>query len=234
MTQVDRAGSIPTKSMPRRKSSDRQAADWLRDAIVDGGYTPGARLTENALAEGTELSRSTMRTALLHLASEGLVVREAYSGWRVAELSAADARDVYNLRSALDGLAARHAALNVTDDGVVALKAALLDLVLAARERTDVRRLADMDMAFHCQVVRMSGNARLEGEYDRLKSVVLRYVRATNLMASSETIISEHAAIFDAIAAGDPDLAEQLAIRHVLDHGEQLAQELARAPETEL
>ncbi len=132
-------GIDPTKSMPRRKSSDRQAADWLRDAIVDGGYTPGARLTENALAEGTELSRSTMRTALLHLASEGLVVREAYSGWRVAELSAADARDVYNLRSALDGLAARHAALNVTDDGVVALKAALLDLVLAARERTDVR-----------------------------------------------------------------------------------------------
>lgn len=228
MVKIEDGRDSATRSMPRRKTSDRQAADWLRAAIVDGGHPPGARLTESGLAEQTELSRSTMRTALLHLAAEGLVVREAYSGWRVAELTADDARDVYQLRSALDGLAARHAAMNLTKEGVIALKAALLDLVLAVQDRSDKRRLADADMAFHRQIVAMSGNVRLATEYDRLKSVVVRYVSATNTRASADTIMNEHTAIYESIACGDADLAEQLAVRHVLDHGEILALELDR------
>lgn len=216
-----------TRSVPSRQSFDKQAAAWLRDAIIEGRYAPGERLTEIALSEEIELSRSTTRTALLHLAAEGLVVQEAYSGWRVAALSARDAHDVCALRSVLDGLAARTAAEQITTKGSDSLEAHLEQLVRQARNRSSARHLADADMAFHSHIVDLSGNRRLREQYDRLRGIVLLYVRATNLRSTSDVIVGEHTAIFDAIAAGDPRRAERLAIRHVMDHGAQLEAELA-------
>ncbi|MCR5977508.1 FCD domain-containing protein [Gordonia jinghuaiqii] len=215
------------RSVPRRESFDKQAAEWLRGAIIDGHYVPGQRLTEASLAQDAQVSRSTMRTALLHLAAEGLVVQEAYSGWKVTELTAVDAREVYTLRCALDGLAAQLAAQRMTPAGADYLRERLDTLLDAARERISTRQLAEADMAFHSCIVDLADNRRLRDHYNRVTGAVLLYVHATNVRASTETIVDEHTAIFEALRQGDPVAARRLAEDHVMAHGAALEAELA-------
>src|SRR3546814_8490069 len=69
-----------------KRSLDRQAADWLREAIIDGRFTSGMKLTEVGLAGEVGLSRSTVRTALQRLCADGLVIQRPYSGWEIAPL----------------------------------------------------------------------------------------------------------------------------------------------------
>ncbi|OZG26153.1 GntR family transcriptional regulator [Williamsia sp. 1138] len=220
------------RTVARRESFDKQAAEWLRAAIIEGEYPPGQRLTEASLADDAQVSRSTMRTALLYLAAEGLVVQAAYSGWKVTELSASDAREVYTLRSALDGLAAQLAAQAMTPASADQLHERLASLLEAAREHPSTRQLAEADMAFHSCIVDLANNRRLRDHYDRITGAVLLYVHATNVRASIETIIDEHTAIYQALRQGDPELSRRLAETHVLTYGADLEAELALAQST--
>lgn len=211
---------------PTREGSDQQGADWLRRCIIDGVYKSGQRLTETGLADEVGLSRSTMRTALLHLQSEGLVDRTAYSAWRVAALSADDARDVYELRAAIEGLAARRAARRPDYLTLDDLSSALDTLTSAVRARADAATVAAADMEFHAQIALLSNNKRLIAQYDRLRGIIHFYVRAVSMRATPKALIGEHTAIFDAIDKRDPGLAERLAIQHVETHGQRLENEL--------
>lgn len=216
-----------SRTVARRESFDKQAAEWLRTAIIEGEFPPGQRLTEASLADDAQVSRSTMRTALLHLATEGLVVQAAYSGWKVTELTAVDAREVYTLRSALDGLAAQLAAQTMTPASADRLDERLANLLKAAQQHPSTRQLAEADMAFHSCIVDLAHNQRLRDHYDRITGAVLLYVHATNVRASTEIIIDEHTAICRALRQGDPVLARHLAETHVQIHGAALEAELS-------
>jgi DNA-binding GntR family transcriptional regulator len=84
----------------------QQVIDMLRGAIADGRYSPGERLIERELCEGLGISRPVLREALRHLEAEGLVRTEPQRGIQVVTLSAEDVRQIYQIRSALESLAA--------------------------------------------------------------------------------------------------------------------------------
>lgn len=83
----------------------QQVVDGLRAALVAAEFAPGERLYENALCDRFEVSRTVIREALRQLEAEGLVSMIAHRGPVVAMLTADDARDLYELRAALEGAA---------------------------------------------------------------------------------------------------------------------------------
>ncbi|OAJ56001.1 GntR family transcriptional regulator [Paraburkholderia ginsengiterrae] len=213
-----------------KRSLDRQAADWIRGAIVAGDLSPGARLTEIALAEQIGLSRSTVRSAMQRLAGEGLLVQHAYTGWEVVTLTPEDAWELYTLRCSLEGLAARLAAERIDDAGRAVLTAALNELKdsIAVMDR---RRVALADLTVHRTIVTLAKHRRLSMQYGLVIEPVHLYILSTNSMTEPlEAIVPEHEELVDSILRGDVQTAERLASEHVSKHGLRLV-ELLRAQE---
>src|SRR6218665_109409 len=101
----------PTESMIRvdrpEKTLRELALDKVRDAIVSGYFRPGHRLVERELCAQLGVSRSVVREVLRHLESEGIVTNSPNKGPSVAKLDADEARQIYEIRGALEGMAAR-------------------------------------------------------------------------------------------------------------------------------
>jgi DNA-binding GntR family transcriptional regulator len=91
-----------------RSTFRSQIADQLRQAIIGGAMVPGATVTEMELANRFGVSRGPLREAMSQLAEEGLLVSVPYTGTRVANVTLADVREIYSLRTVLESLAFRH------------------------------------------------------------------------------------------------------------------------------
>ncbi len=120
----------------------------LHEAIVTGVLEPGARLPIEELAEILEMSPMPIREALRQLDSVGLVENIPHRGARVTELSVEDLREVYEVRLALEPLAVRHAAENLSDGDAQRASECLAEHVKASKQR-DLRRLWSTHTAFH-------------------------------------------------------------------------------------
>src|SRR5215813_829844 len=99
--------------------------DALRNAIVRGDLAPEARLVEADLSTAYEMSRGAVRTALIRLEQEGLVIREPHRGARVRKVSDAEAVEILQARAVLEGLAVRLTAERIDEAGVARLQAHL-------------------------------------------------------------------------------------------------------------
>jgi len=216
-----------------KRSLDRQAADWLRDAIIDGRFTSGMKLTEAGLAGEVGLSRSTVRAALQRLCADGLVVQRPYSGWEVAPLSREDANELYMLRYCLEGMAAKLAAQKIDDFGRKALVSALntLERVSATGDR---RAIAEADLNVHETICALAKNKRLAAHLELLNQSILIYVMSTNqAMESSTVLVSEHQELVNAIITGDADLSERLAKEHIANAEIFIIENLAKRQDTQ-
>ena len=182
----------------------------LLDAICDGSLAPGARVTQEDLAERLAVSRQPVLQALRLLKKDGLLLDAPGRGLLVAPLDAEWIARVYEVRGALDALAAR----------LAAARRAVIDPRLieqgrrAARGR-NVKAMIEADIAFHTAIYAASGNPLIE-QSAQLHWVHLRRVMGAVLQASRqrETIWDEHAAIAEAIAAGDAKRATALVEHH--------------------
>ena len=144
-----------------RTSADR-VFEALQDAIVRGDIAPGARVGETELALRFGTSRGPLREALRRLESRHLVERTPHVGIRIASLGHEPLIELYYLREALEGMAARLAALHMTSDEVSGLKN------LLAVHQQDEARKADTayfqqegDFDFHYRVIHGSHNTAL-------------------------------------------------------------------------
>jgi DNA-binding GntR family transcriptional regulator len=182
----------------------------LFDAISDGSLVPGQRITQEDIAEKLAVSRQPVLQALRLLKKDGFVLDAPGRGVLVAPLDAQATVQIYQVRGALDALAAR----------LAAAKRSRIDLQLieqgrkAARGR-NVKAMIDADIAFHEAIYAASGNPLIE-QSARLHWVHLRRVMGAVLQESKqrETVWNEHAAIARAIAAGDEDRAARLIEQH--------------------
>lgn len=208
-----------------RQSMDQVVADRLRDAIVSGGFQPGARLTEVDLANKLAVSRSTVRAGLQRLLSEGLVALQPYSGWHVLKLGSQDAWELFTLRSCLEALASRLAAENIDEEGRSALRNSFRKL-RAAVQRVDDREIADADLELHALIVGMARHSRLSAHYELVKQQVRLFIASSNAMLRNrKQIIGNHRELVEAICSGDGHKAARLA----REHGTHAAQELFEA-----
>jgi len=171
----------------------------LREAILAGVLSPGARLRQEDLAERFGTSRIPVREALRALEYEGLVTSEPNRGFTVTELDADDVEEVYDLRIVLEGHAVRVAVPLLTDEDITELdqlfaamtNAASPDEQLAARER------------FYIRLYSVSGRPRLVGLIARLRQEVARSLRWPTLQHAP----AHHDRFYEAIKMGDVDRA---------------------------
>lgn len=123
-----------------------QVVETIRAAIIDMRLSPGQRITERQVVESSGVSRATAREALRHLAAEGLVTTIPQRGIVVAAPDPVEARDIYEVRAVLEGLAGRLCARNATEeqlgalrDSLVAVEHVLQDGDATQRDRLDAK-----------------------------------------------------------------------------------------------
>src|SRR5262245_4734845 len=138
-------------------STTNASYDALREAIVRGDIAPDARLVESEVSENFEMSRGAVRTALIRLEQEGLVVREPHRGARVRKVSDAEAVEILQARAVLEGLAVRLTAERIDEAGIARLEA------LLARHREllalgDLLGASDANADLHAALLELSGH----------------------------------------------------------------------------
>ncbi len=194
------------------------AYDEVRERILSGALPHGAVVSQEALAAELNVSTTPLREAMRRLSSEGLVVLDAHRDARVAPLSAAEARSLFEIRQQLDPLAVRLAA-----DRRDELDLARIREAAASLEPLDAGSgLAALEAhrAFHTALYRASHNDLLIGLLDGLWDKADRYRRAA-LEAREDSpddrakVQAEHQAMMTAVLDGDPGAAEEHMRSHV-------------------
>ena len=193
-----------------------QVVEAIVSEIADGTLASNARLIQDELARAYGVSRQPVQQALLLLRNDGLVREAPGRGLIVAPLDVEFVRNLYQIRTMLDGLAARLAAQN----GAERAEREGRERVargLSAVESGSLTEQIVADMEFHAFVGELSGNP-LIGETTRphwpyLRRLMGEVLRSDEGMPS--TVWDEHAAILDAIIAGNGNRAEKLSREHV-------------------
>lgn len=202
--------SSPFARLPGRIDYVDEVYKAVLDAISDGSLVPGARITQEEIAEQLAVSRSPVLQALRMLKKDGFVQDAPGRGVRVTPLDVEWIGKVYEVRGALDALASRLAAENHRP-----IDPALIETGRRAFASDDVRAMIDADLAFHNAIYEASGNPLIV-ESARLHWSHLRRVMGAVLQSSNQraTIWDEHQAIADAISAGDGAQAARLTDLH--------------------
>jgi DNA-binding GntR family transcriptional regulator len=198
----------------------RASYDALREAIVRGDIAPNGRLVEADLSQTFAMSRGAVRTALIRLEQEGLVVREPHRGARVRQVSDEEAVEILQARAVLEGLAVRQTAERIDDPGRARLEACL------ARQREqlesgDLLRASDANADLHAALLELSEHATAIRLIHALNAQTVRYQYRTILIPGrSAASVAEHAAIVEATVAGRADEAENAMRRHLFNVAE--------------
>src|SRR5947208_6395878 len=190
-------------------------------AIIDRTLPPGRRITQNELAEKLGVSRQPVSHALHLLHRQGLVAESGRRGFEVTQLDPARIRQLYEVRGAIDALAARLAALRARTDvsGRAALEAAL-QAGRAIGKNTPLARLLALDVDFHSAIYQLSGNSAIE-EMIAPQWPHMRRSMATVLaeLDYRDSAWTEHATIAAHLLSGNAKAAEDAALAHALGAG---------------
>lgn len=187
----------------------------LREAIIQGKLGPGERLMEIQLAEEMGVSRTPVREAIRKLELEGLVVMIPRKGAYVAGLSLKDIADVFEIRRALEGLAAELASERATDEELEQMERYLVK-ISEEIEVGDVDKVVETDTGFHSLLYKASRNERLTQIISNLREQIQRS-RTTSLSypGRMKIAVEEHRKIVEAVSARDGELARKLAHEHI-------------------
>ncbi|NAW34227.1 GntR family transcriptional regulator [Halomonas alimentaria] len=205
-------------SSPEVRTLAERVFQQLQDAIVRGEMAPGSKITEPGLSRTYGISRGPLREAMRRLEAHRLIERVPHVGARVVKLSMKELLELFDVREALESMAARLAAEHMTAEEIAGLRE-----VLAMHERqADLKKgeayfQREGDLDFHYRIVQGSHNRMLVTMLcDDLYYLVRLY--RTQFSASGsrpQRAFVEHHRIVDAIEAGDAELAELLMRRHV-------------------
>jgi DNA-binding GntR family transcriptional regulator len=205
-----------------RSTLRERALEALRGAITSGEYRPGDHLGEEELAGRLGVSRGTVREALRHLQQEGLVTAGARGMLRVNSLSAAEIRELFQVRGALEGLAVTLIIASPRRNAAVAaLRKALSDLDETGR---DFGAHIDADLRFHLLLCQLSENSVLVDAWRHLEGRVRITILSDGDEHHSHLMSgSHHAPIVDAVEAGDAAQAVKVLQDHMMLAADRLA-----------
>ena len=194
----------------------------LRSDILTGNFKDKEELKENTLAKNYGVSRTPVREAIRQLALEGLVDTVPNKGAFVHSIHNKDVNDVYAMRSLLEGLAARWAVENITNEQLEAMEE-ILYMSEYHRKKGNWEQVYKCDNRFHDLLYAASGSYFLEHTLHTFHEYVQK-VRKHILKDEERSKISfeEHGAILEAIKNKQPDEAEALAVRHIANAVERL------------
>jgi len=185
-------------------------ADRLRTEIMNGSLPSGDRIVEGKWAQKFGVAQGSIREAINILALEGFINKAAGRSARVVHLTEAGVAQLYELRGALEGLAARLAATRRPD--LSKLETAVAGMRRAASEGNCEALLQD-DLQFHLQLCELSGNPFIVEQSRRLLVPFFAFVRmrvATSGQTTSpwDKDLEAHQRIIDLLREGEDDVAE--------------------------
>lgn len=203
--------------MIRQSSTSLEEEVYLRleEEILGGVLKKGDSLTENSLSERLGASRTPIRGALHRLAEEGLIELVPNKGAVVIGVTADDLMDIYAIRMRLEGLASAQAAKKISnEDKKILCEAVELSEFYVGKR--DPERLKELDSQFHNTIYRASGNRLLYKTLSELHRSIRGYRKLSLTVTDRlKASVTEHRAIYEAIAAGDAEAADRLTSGHV-------------------
>jgi len=197
------------------QSVQSQTVEKLREAIVEGIFSPGQKLVEATLCEQLGVSRGSLREALRRLEAEKLIRLIPNRGPFVADIDLEEAEQIYHVRAMLEGEACYLYASRADEQGIRTMREALADFDRAARSGDAVGRLATT-ARFYDVILDGCGN-RVIAEILRGLLARINFLRARSMATAGRARHSgrEMREMFDAIAAGDARSARAAAVNHV-------------------
>ncbi|MFY0406773.1 GntR family transcriptional regulator [Solicola sp. PLA-1-18] len=216
---------------PDQETSARRAFEQIRAMVVRGEVAPGAKMVVRPLAERLGLSPTPIKSALAALERDGFLVAVTNRGYFVPSIDDADMREIFELREALEGLAARTIAARDDRAEVCRELWRLHHLQVAAADEARIDDYSEVNLAFHRLVWTASGNRRLTRAAENLVGQTrLATPETAQVPGRMAAAMREHAALVSAVERGDAAAAEALARDHVRASGEAFT---ARAPRDE-
>ena len=206
----------PSLLVSRDQTTLRQrATDTLRNAILEGIFASGRKLSERELCESLGVSRSCVRESLQHLEAEGLITIVPHKGPEIATITTKEVKDIYEVRATLEGLAARGFTQNAQPDQIRALRSKLKELAEPVLVR-DKTLLLKVKNEFYNILIEGCGNTvvgqmlrQLNNRVTLLRRISLSQPgRLTNTLKELEGVVM-------AIEKGDGETAARLCSEHV-------------------
>jgi DNA-binding GntR family transcriptional regulator len=202
-------------------TAEQQAYIYIQDQIVSGVLPGGSRLRPEEISRALGISRMPVREAIRQLAAESYVTLRPNRGPIVTSRTPEQVVELFEIRSALEGLAMRLAAPQVTPGMIENMK-----VELARLRQLESDRIAWVDHhdAFHDMLCELSKRPHLCAEIRRLRLSIKPYLRHyVKGHADAEIKDYEHEYILEALESGNPQRAEQVMREHVMANAEAIA-----------
>lgn len=204
----------------RDKSLRGRVFAQIRENILSGKYKDGMELREITIGEELGVSRTPVREALRQLELEELVKIIPNKGAYVTSINAKDIKDIYKMRSMLEGLCARWATRYITEEQIDELEEVIFlsEFYLNKKSQGKTSHVTEMDGKFHL-VLYQASNSRMLGHILRDFHKYVQVARTMSVRSEDRArkSIEEHKAILEAIKQKDEDKAERLAHEHIMN-----------------
>jgi DNA-binding GntR family transcriptional regulator len=192
-----------------------EVANELRERIYDGQYSAGTVIHQENLSMELGISRTPLREALRMLEQEGLVIAEPGRAARVVSGSIRTLLDAYELRSVVDGLAARLAVTEMTDDNIAELEQVMSEQA-ASLDPWIPAKYTLLNIKFHQLIIESTGNEFLIAQLVLLRMTAQIFKPSVGVSRSvAVNAVQQHLGILDAIEGRDAVRAELLARGHI-------------------
>lgn len=187
---------------------------YIEESIMNGSIKRGDKIIETKIARQLGVSQSPVREAIRELEIMGLVENQPYKGTIVKDLTPKDIYDAYIVRGYFEGLAAREAIKNITDEDIAELQEIVKKMDGDIKKR-DYNEYIKHDIEFHEKILQISDNETLIMVSKVTNLSGWTYVTANFLQKNKPRIITEHAPIIKYLIARDADGAEAAMKQHI-------------------
>jgi DNA-binding GntR family transcriptional regulator len=218
----------PIFEAPRSKVLRQEVVHAIERALLNGTLAPGQRLLETDIARQMGISKGPVREALRQLEQLGLVVSYPQRGTFVAEITPTVASQAFSLRTVLESYAARLAIARLEDSDLLRMEEIIGQADALPPEEGRLLKRADLDLAFHDEIYRLSGHRLLQEAWGNLRAKIRVLLVATGVLGVADPQTGRpqaysrgHAPILQALRARDAAAAEAAIARHLAD-GERL------------
>ena len=204
------------KTLSTQPNLVEQVRDAILEEIASGAFAPGDRIIQEQIAQALGVSRQPVQQALVLLRNQGVLQDAPGRGLLVAPLDPDHVRHMYDIRAAIEGLAARRAA-ELGAERAAKTGPALIEAGRKAVAAGSVARMIAADMKFHEFIYALSGNPLIEPALETHLTYTQRVMGEVLIRDEKpRDIWDQHEAILKAVAKGDGDRAEALVRSHLM------------------
>jgi len=210
------------------RNLDAKVYDRLKTMILERKLLPGEKIAQEKLAQDLGISRTPLVNALKFLEKEKLVQSIPRRGFFVRLFTKQEMISIFELREVLEGLAARRAALNISDKEVEQLRG-FFQSFKALSEIKDIKAYAKEDRRFHNFLLDIGAKEFLKNILESYNVIIYSYqvISSEGLVQSPDDSIQDHLAVIEAVSRRDGESAEKLMRNHLRKSITVLRQNLA-------